>query len=91
MAVPGAFRGANPIASKISGVLSASYVDSDFCDALALLDQRGVANTPELRRCLRLDVQKELIDSNGDIVDEFGKVAEVRPCHSTRAHGAASS
>lgn len=67
----------NPLSSKVTSVLSASYADSDIRDALSLLDKRGVQNTPETRRQLRLDVQKEVIESNGDIIREFGHVAEV--------------
>ncbi|RAL60659.1 hypothetical protein DID88_009977 [Monilinia fructigena] len=66
----------NPLSSKVTSVLSASYADSDIRDALSLLDKRGVQNTPETRRQLRLDVQKEVIQSNGDIIREFGHVAE---------------
>lgn len=73
-------KSANPLYSKVTTVLSSSYADTEFREALALLDERGVANTPETRRQLRLDLQKEVIDSNGDIIDEFAKVAEVRPC-----------
>jgi hypothetical protein len=58
-------------------VLSTSFADTDFRDALQLLDERGVVNNPETRRRLRLDLQKELINSNGDIISQFGKVAEV--------------
>jgi len=74
---PSSLRATNPLSSKVSSVLSTSYADSDFRDALLLLDERGVLNTTETRRQLRLDVQKELIDSNGEIIAEFGKVAEV--------------
>lgn len=74
---PSSLRSTNPFSSKVTSVLSTSYADSDFRDALSLLDERGVLNTAESRRQLRLDVQKELIDSNGEIVAEFGKVAEV--------------
>jgi hypothetical protein len=45
---------------------------------LETLDNRGVQNTAETRRQLRLEVQKEVIDCNGKIVEDFGKVAEVR-------------
>ncbi|KAJ1325577.1 conserved oligomeric Golgi complex subunit 6 [Microdochium nivale] len=69
-------RTANPVSSKVTTVLSTSYADAEFRDALALLDQRAVANTPEVRRQLRLDVQKEVIDGNGQILSEFGRVAE---------------
>lgn len=34
-------------------------------------------NTAETRRQLRLDVQKEVVDCNAEIVRDFGKVAEV--------------
>lgn len=63
--------------TKVTSVLSASYADSDIRDALNLLDKRGVQNSSETRRQLRLDVQKEVIESNGDIIREFGHVAEV--------------
>lgn len=74
---PSALRTLNPLSSKVTAVLSTSFADTDFRDALQLLDDRGVANNPETRRQLRLDLQKELIDSNGDIINQFGKVAEV--------------
>jgi hypothetical protein len=77
LATPGAFRTLNPFSSKVSAVLSTSFADTDFRDALSLLDGREVSNTPDTRRQLRLDLQKELIDSNGDIISQFGKVAEV--------------
>jgi len=69
----------NPLTTKVTSVLSASYADSDIRDALNLLDQRGLQNNSETRRQLRLDVQKEVIESNGDIIREFGHVAEVSP------------
>ncbi|KAF4637928.1 hypothetical protein G7Y89_g143 [Cudoniella acicularis] len=72
---PQALR-SNPLAAKVTSVLSASYADSDVRDALGLLDKRGVENNAETRRQLRLDVQKEVIESNGDIIREFGRVAE---------------
>ena len=67
----------NPLPAKITSILSASYADSDIRDALSLLDKRGLENSAETRRQLRLDVQKEVIESNGDIIREFGHVAEV--------------
>jgi hypothetical protein len=68
----------NPLSSKVTSVLSASYADSDIRDALNLLDKRNLENNAETRRQLRLDIQKEVIESNGDIIREFGHVAEVR-------------
>lgn len=69
----------NPLTTKVTSVLSASYADSEIRDALSLLDQRGLQNSSETRRQLRLDVQKEVIESNGDVIREFGHVAEVSP------------
>ncbi|KAF2972041.1 hypothetical protein GQX73_g1549 [Xylaria multiplex] len=69
-------RTTNPISSKVTSVLSTSYADSEFREALALLDERGINNSAETRRQLRLDVQKEVIDSNGQIISEFGRVAD---------------
>ncbi|KAI0453958.1 oligomeric Golgi complex subunit 6 [Xylaria acuta] len=66
----------NPISSKITSVLSTSYADSEFREALTLLDARGIGNSAETRRQLRLDVQKEVIDGNGQIIAEFGRVAD---------------
>jgi len=73
---PQALR-SNPLSNKVTSVLSASYADSDIRDALALLDKRGLVNNAETRRQIRLDVQKEVIESNGNIIREFGHVAEV--------------
>lgn len=72
----GAQPRSNPLATKVTSVLSASYADSDIRDALNLLDIRGIQNSSETRRQIRLDVQKEVIESNGDIIREFGHVAE---------------
>ncbi|KAI1809473.1 oligomeric complex COG6 [Poronia punctata] len=69
-------RVANPVSSKVTTVLSSSYADSEFREALSLLDERGIGNRAEARRQLRLDVQKEVIESNGQIITEFGRVAE---------------
>ncbi|KAK1753469.1 oligomeric Golgi complex subunit 6 [Echria macrotheca] len=75
-ASPTLTKGTNPLSSKVSTVLSASYADTEFRESLALLDERGVHSTAETRRKLRLDLQKEVIDSNGEILDEFAKVAQ---------------
>ncbi|KAI6779678.1 Conserved oligomeric Golgi complex subunit 6 [Emericellopsis cladophorae] len=66
----------SPLVAKITSVLSKSYSDTEFRDALALLDEREVVNEPETRRQVRLELQKEVIDSNADIIREFGKVSE---------------
>ncbi|KJZ70406.1 Conserved oligomeric Golgi complex subunit 6 [Hirsutella minnesotensis 3608] len=69
-------RAASPLTSKVTTVLSTSYSDVEFREALALLDARGVTNDSKTRRHIRLDIHKEVIDSNGAIVAEFGHVAE---------------
>ena len=66
------------LSNKLSGVLSASYADSEIRDALRSLDEKEIRNTAETRRRLRLDIQKEVIQRNGAVVQEFGHVAEVR-------------
>ncbi|KAF2739438.1 oligomeric complex COG6 [Polyplosphaeria fusca] len=68
-------RGANALSSRITSVLSASYADLEIRDALETLDARGVKNTAETRRQIRLDVQKEVIRCNGEVVKDFGQVA----------------
>jgi len=72
-------RSVAPLASKATSILSSSYSDTEFRGALALLDERKVLNDAETRRRIRLDLQKEVIDSNGEIIGEFGRVAEVGP------------
>ncbi|KZF21870.1 oligomeric complex COG6 [Xylona heveae TC161] len=69
-------RPSNALANRVTAVLSASYSDLDIRDALEVLDAKKFENTPETRRRLRLDVQREVIDCNGEIIKEFGKVAE---------------
>jgi len=49
----------------------------DIRDTLETLDARGVHNNPETRRNLRLDLQRELIQCNGEIVKDFGQIAGV--------------
>ncbi|KAL5424273.1 Golgi transport complex subunit 6 [Paraphaeosphaeria minitans] len=74
---PGAAsRGSNALSARITSVLSASYADLEIRDALETLDARGVQNTADTRRQLRLDVQKEVIQCNGEVVKDFGQVAE---------------
>lgn len=74
----------NALSSKVSSLLSASYADIEIRDALSLIDERNIENNAQTRRQLRLDVQREVIESNGVIIKEFGHVAEVRNinlCH----------
>ena len=62
--------------NRITSILSASYADLEIRDALSILGERDLQNTPETRRNLRLDVQQELVECNGEIVQDFGKVAD---------------
>lgn len=80
-------RGSNALSARITSVLSASYADLEIRDALETLDARGVQNTAETRRQIRLDVLKEVIQCNGEVVKDFGQVAEVcvQYVHSRRA------
>jgi hypothetical protein len=73
------------LSPKVTSILSASYGDLEIRDALSLLDERGVESNAETRRQLRWDIQKDVIDSNGNVIKEFGLVAEVRKflCHIT--------
>ncbi|PVH99056.1 oligomeric Golgi complex subunit 6 [Periconia macrospinosa] len=69
-------RSANALSARITSVLSASYADLEIRDALETLDARQIQNTAETRRQLRLDVQREVVRCNGDIVKDFGQVAQ---------------
>lgn len=66
----------NALQSRINSVLSTSYADLEIRESLSILDKRDIKNTPFTRRNLRLDAQQELIECNGEIVQDFGKVAE---------------
>ncbi|KAL6246032.1 Golgi transport complex subunit 6 [Rhinocladiella similis] len=69
-------RRTNALSTKLTSVLSSSYADHEIRDALRLLDVRGVHNDEETRRSLKLNAQREVIDCNAKIVDDFGHVAE---------------
>ncbi|KAI8676448.1 hypothetical protein LRP88_10549 [Fusarium phalaenopsidis] len=73
---PSTPKSLTPLASKVTSVLSTTHSDTEFRDALSLLDQREIQNDAETRRRVRLDLQKEVIDSNGEVIAEFGRVAE---------------
>ena len=74
-----ASRKANALSTKLASVLSSSYADSEIREALRLLDIRGIHSAEDTRHNLKANVQKEVIDANGRIIDDFGQVAEVRP------------
>ncbi|KAM3519364.1 hypothetical protein MY4038_009800 [Beauveria bassiana] len=68
----------NALATKVSAVLSASYSDAAFRGAVALIDHRGLKHDGRTRRRLRLDLQKEVIEKNGKILDDFGFVSDMK-------------
>ncbi|KAM3501430.1 hypothetical protein MY10362_005566 [Beauveria mimosiformis] len=68
----------NALATKVSAVLSASYSDAEFRGAVALIDHRGLKHDGRTRRRLRLDLQKEVIENNGKILDDFGFVSDMK-------------
>jgi conserved oligomeric Golgi complex subunit 6 len=73
-ATPGARPSA--LSSRITSVLSASYSDLEIRDALGILDNRGFKNTSESRRRLRLDIQEEVIQRNGEVLKDFKGLAD---------------
>lgn len=70
-------KGSNSLATKVTAVLSTSFSDTEFREALALIDQQEFANDAKNRRQIRINLHKDVIDSNGTIIDNFGRVSEV--------------
>ncbi|RMZ83217.1 hypothetical protein DV738_g1289, partial [Chaetothyriales sp. CBS 135597] len=71
-----ASRKASALSTKLATVLSSSYADSEIREALRLLDLRQGADHENIRHNLKASVQKEVIDANARILDDFGQVAE---------------
>ena len=65
------------LSNKLTSVLSQSYADPEIRDTLSILDARGVVNDASARRRLKFDAQKEVVECNGVILQDFGVVAEV--------------
>lgn len=74
----GAAKMESTLSTKITTLLSSSYSDLDLRDALHTLEttHKITKNSPATRRNLRLNVQREILDSNSAILDDFGQVAE---------------
>ena len=71
----------NALSNKLTSVLSTSFADGEIREVLRTLDERHIQNTAGTRRRLRQDAQREVIECNGDIIKDFGQVAEVdAPC-----------
>lgn len=71
-------RSSNPLSAKVSSLLSASYSDAGFKETLELIDERHIPIDAKGRRTFQLNLHKEIIDQNGQVLDEFRKVTEVR-------------
>ncbi|KAL6887805.1 intra-golgi transport complex, subunit 6 [Trichoderma longibrachiatum] len=69
-------KGSDLMVMKVASILSTSYSDNDFRDAILLADQRAAGSNVKKRRQLRLDLLGEAIGCNGEIVEEMGLVAE---------------
>ncbi|KAK9479260.1 oligomeric Golgi complex subunit 6, partial [Lipomyces japonicus] len=65
----------NLLSLKLAEILSTSYADSNIRDALVLLDKRIQDNTPEMRRQFRANVEAEVIEANGQVLEQFSKIA----------------
>ena len=74
----GTSQRSSALSNKLTSILSTSFADGEIREVLKTLDARKIQNSADTRRNLRLDVQKEVIDCNGDIIKDFGQVAEVR-------------
>ena len=66
------------LSNRLTSILSTSFADGEIREALRILDEKKIKNSPEARRWLRIDAQKEVIECNGEIIKDFGQVAEVR-------------
>ena len=76
--VPPIGQRSSVLANKVTGILSASFVDSEIGNVLRIVDTTESRFTGTDRRHLRREVNKEVIDCNAAIVEDFGHVAEVR-------------
>ncbi|KAG5929687.1 hypothetical protein E4U42_005017 [Claviceps africana] len=70
------YKNSNSLPSKLVSVLSMSFSDPEFRETLSLLDQRHLLNNATNRRQIRLDLQKDVAECNGLVIDQFGRVAE---------------
>jgi conserved oligomeric Golgi complex subunit 6 len=71
---------ANALSARISSVLSTSYADTEIRQALRLFELRqGQASSDSSYGSgdLKALAEKQVIDSNAQVVDDFGHVAAV--------------
>lgn len=74
----GPSKKSSSLSSKVTSVLSTSFSDPEFREALSLFDQRNLLNNAKTRRQIRLELQRDVMECNGLVIDHFGRVAEVR-------------
>ncbi|KAK9457675.1 oligomeric Golgi complex subunit 6 [Dipodascopsis uninucleata] len=65
----------NLLSLKLAEILSTSYADSSIRDALILLGDRIQDNSSEMRRQFRANVEAEVIEANGQVLEQFSKIA----------------
>lgn len=74
-----AAKKANALSSKLSTVLSSSYADPEIREALRLFDRQDLHQRTRNGQNLKSIAEKEVIDANARILEDFGDVAEVCP------------
>ncbi|KAK9473175.1 oligomeric Golgi complex subunit 6 [Dipodascopsis tothii] len=65
----------NLLSIKLSEILATTYADGSIKEALVLLGDRVQNNTPEMRRQFRANVEAEVIEANGQVLEQFSKMA----------------
>lgn len=65
------------LSNKLTNILSSTYADSETRDALRLFDARYGNDWTNGEFDIRYEVQKEAIEANARIIDDFSKVAKV--------------
>ncbi|RCI11332.1 hypothetical protein L249_7411 [Ophiocordyceps polyrhachis-furcata BCC 54312] len=65
-----------PQSATVSAILSTTYSDTGFREALSFLDDRPTGVHPRRRRRIRLDILKDVINTDGAILDNFMRVAK---------------
>lgn len=63
--------------NRLTSILSSSFVDADTRTALRLFDARYSNHGHDPSFDLKYEAQKEAIQANGEIVDDFARVAQV--------------
>lgn len=66
------------LSNKLTNALSSSYADTEIRDALRLFDARYGDRELGQDIDLRYETQKEAIEANARIIDDFSRVAQVQ-------------